>query len=93
MITVLIIKVYTVYSLIFLNLYISDASQKTSLKLVDNLLVDHDAPVTKMRSKVENIWKDGRSQRLRRTAATQQGAGGFSIFADNVGKVSIIFFF
>ena len=40
-----------------------------------------------MRDKVENIWKEEESKRLRRTMAAQPGAGGFSFFADNVGKV------
>ena len=69
-------------------LIISLFSRKTSLKLVDNLLDGHDHPVVEMRDKVENIWKEEESKRLRRTMAAQPGAGGFSFFADNVGKVS-----
>ena len=63
-------------------------SRKTSLKLVDNLLQGHDEPIIELRKKVEDIWMEP-SPRLRRTMASQSGAGGISLFADNVGKVNI----
>jgi len=63
-------------------------SRKTSVKLVHNLLEGHDASVVEMRNKVEEIWKEAPSKRLRRTLASQPGAKGISLFADNVGKES-----
>ena len=51
-------------------------------------MVGHDAEIIEMRNKVENLWKEEDSKRLRRTKATEAGSGGFSIFSDNVGKVS-----
>ena len=57
------------------------------MKLVENLVQGHDASVVDIRDRVENLWKDDSSKRLSRTKATETGTGGFSIFADNVGKV------
>ena len=54
---------------------------------MENLVQGHDASVVDIRDRVENLWKDDSSKRLRRTKATETGTGGFSIFADNVGKV------
>ena len=69
-------------------IYELNFSRKTSVKLVQNLLEGHDASVVEMRNKVEEIWKEAPSKRLRRTLASQPGAKGISLFADNVGKVS-----
>ena len=71
-----------------LNLLDHVFSRKTSLKLVDNLLVGHDDPIKEMRNNVEEIWKEGASKRILRTLSSKPKFGGFSLFADNVGKVN-----
>ena len=54
--------------------------------MVENLVSGHDETVIKMRDSIESILTVD-SKRLRRTAATGSGCGGFGIFSDNVGKV------
>ena len=47
----------------------------------------HDDPIKEMRNNVEEIWKEGASKRILRTLSSKPKFGGFSLFADNVGKV------
>ena len=63
-------------------------SEKTALKVVENLIVGHDQSVIDMRNNVQDVWNVS-GKCLRRSAATVSGYGGYSFFSDNVGKVVI----
>ena len=68
---------------------ICDFSKRVSIRLTEQLVEGHDSSVLDSKQNVESVLKDDTSKRLRRTAAVQPGYGGFSFFADNVGKVII----
>ena len=61
--------------------------------MVENLVSGHDIPTLNMRDNAEDVWKGEVGQRLRRTIASKEGFGGYSIFSDNVGKVVFFFIF
>ena len=59
-------------------------SQKTTLGLVDQVIVDADTDVTKMRDDIEKMWTSHSSKRERRTVASNN-VPGFTMMGDNVG--------
>ena len=61
-------------------------SKKTAVNLVDQVNVDHDAGVLKMKQDVERIHREETTQRALRAKASA-GVSGFSLYGDNVGKI------
>ena len=66
-------------------------SQNTTSSLVDQVVAGHANDVIEMKNKVEEMWTTSDSKRVRRSKASE-GIPGFSLFADNVGKLENNFY-
>ena len=68
-------------------------SKQTAKKLLEKVCEDYDEPVWKMKTEVEGLYMGSManaSYKSRRALANKLGITGYSFFADNVGRVSVM---